>query len=60
MAIIFPYSFILSLKLVGHPSIDIRFAATSLPLICFSFVAFLYTIEKIFRKLKMTNEEIYN
>jgi len=57
MVFVFPYSFILSLKLVGYPSIDIRFAATSLPLICFGFIAFLYTIEKIFRKLKIKNDK---
>ena len=41
---ILPHSFILSLSVVGRPSVDIRFAASQIPLLSFSAAGFVWFI----------------
>jgi len=46
-----PHSFILNLHLVGESAVDIRLAASCLPLIAFAFAAFIYSAMRVFAPL---------
>ncbi|MFH1352567.1 MAG: hypothetical protein ABIH68_03220 [bacterium] len=52
---ILPHSFILNLHVVGQPSVDIRFAACSVPLLAFAFGTLFYFILLLTKKVKMFN-----
>ncbi|MCD6412925.1 MAG: glycosyltransferase family 39 protein [Elusimicrobia bacterium] len=44
MLFILPHSFILNLHVVGKPSVDIRFAASAVPLMAFSFACLVFAV----------------
>ena len=44
---IFPHAYILNLNVVGKPSVDIRFAASSVPLMAFAAGFFIFALTRM-------------